>query len=169
MQKAAKLVATATMLTSIWSMPHTAVFARQEGAAFCSAPADLSSMSGVWSDKNAIIAAKYGAHRTQHFYRLEFNRDGTAKGLKSWRKYKSDGFHGFDVSGRKVYEDTESVVGIFEQSDCSLVLVETTIEAGIFKGTLLDDGRIRFTFVQAGETDPMVVRGWLSKESTLSR
>jgi len=47
--------------------------------------------------------------------------------------------------------------------------VETTIEAGIFKGTLLDDGRIRFTFVQAGETDPMVVRGWLSKESTLSR
>jgi hypothetical protein len=166
MQKAAKLVATATMLASILSMPHTAAFARQEGAAAsCSAPADLSSLSGVWSDKNAIKATKQGALRTQHFYRLEFNQDGTVKGLKIWRNYKSDGFPGFDVSGRKVYEDSESVVGIFEQSDCSLALVETTSEAGIFKGTLLDDGRIRVAFVQAGEADPLVVRGLLSKES----
>ena len=169
MQKTAKFVATASMRASIWAIPHTAVFARQEGAAFCSAPADLSSLSGVWSDKNAIIAAKHGAHRTQHFYRLEFNRDGTAKGLKSWRKYKSDGFHGFDVSGSQVYEDSENVVGVFAQSDCSLVLVETTLEAGMFKGTLLDDGRIHFTFVQAGETDPMVVRGRLSKEYNLEQ
>jgi len=167
MQKAAKLIATAGMLTAICSIPHIPVFAQQEGASACNAPRDLSSLSGVWSDKNAIIAAKHGAHRTQHFYRLEFKQDGTAKGLKSWRKYKSDGFHGFDASGSKVYEDSEGVVGVFEKSDCSLVLVETTLEAGLFKGTLLNDGRIRFTFVQAGETDPMVVRGWLSQERTM--
>jgi hypothetical protein len=95
------------------------------------------------------------------------HQDGTAKSTKSWRKYKSDGFHGFDENGTKAYEDSEAVVGVFEKSDCSLVLVETTRKAGLFQGTLLNDVRIRFTFVQAGEADPMVVRGSLSKESKI--
>lgn len=165
MTKAVKLMASAGIITAIHLLPHPPGLANQESTQRCNAPTDLSTLSGIWSDKNAIIAAKHGGHRTQHFYSLEFKQDGTAKGTKSWRKYKSDGFHGFDENGTKVYEDSEAVVGVFEKSDCSLVLVETTREAGLFQGTLLNDGRIRFTFVQAGEVDPMVVRGWLSKES----
>ena len=163
---AAKLIAPIRIITVLCCLISNApAFAQQAGAPKCNAPANMSALSGVWVDKSAIIAAKHGAHRTQHFYHLEFKQDGSATGIKSWRKYESDGFHGFDVNGNKVYEDSEGVVGVFERSDCSLVLVETTLEAGIFHGTLLDDGRIRFTFAQAGEADSMVVRGWLSRET----
>jgi hypothetical protein len=67
MQKAAKLIAAAGMLTAICSISHAPVFAQQEGASVCNAPRDLSSLSGVWSEKNAIIAAKHGAHRHSTF------------------------------------------------------------------------------------------------------
>ena len=137
-----------------------------EGPAICDPPEDVESLSGLWSDTNAIAVTKEHQGSTQHFYDLKFDSHGRVEGVKTWRKKRHAKIQGYDVSGKRTYEDSERVIGIFEKSDCSLILAETTSEEGLFRGSLVQGGLIRFAFVQAGESDPMVVRGWLSRDGS---
>ena len=135
-----------------------------EAPEICDPPGDVESLSGLWSDTDAIIVTKEIQGLTQHFYDLKFDSHGRVEGVKTWRRKSK--IPGYDVSGKRTYEDSERVIGIFEKSDCSLILAETTSEEGLFRGSLVQGGLIRFAFVQAGESDPMVVRGWLSRDGS---
>mgnify|MGYP004209948817 FL=1 len=69
---------------------------------------------------------------------LKVDESGVITGTYAWET--SDG-HGNDSTGKKVQEDSEAVIGVFDSRDCEIGLAETN-ESGSFRGRLLPVGKI---------------------------
>jgi len=125
----------------------------QSLAGACGAPADLSSLSGVWNATSSRVSRGQNAGSQSSTLNLQVDVNGHVKGMRSWKSLE----YGFNAAGNTVNLDAETVTGLFDRATCRMVLVET-VEAGTIQADLKPDGSLPYVLTQPGR-DPVVVMG----------
>ena len=111
----------------------------------CNQPANLSSLSGVYTSIDKVAINSSGPIRSITELSLNVSSDGHIEAGKTWKL--STGFGHKAKDGTKTKGDTEALIGVIK--DCEFAFAETK-ENGIYFGRLLKDGTIRLTMIQSG-------------------
>ena len=112
----------------------------------CNPPQNPSTLSGKYNSQMTAIS-EHGKKFGSSTLDLKVDESGIITGTYAWET--SDG-HGNDSTGKKVQEDSEAVIGVFDSRDCEIGLAETN-ESGSFRGRLLPDGKIDLILIEPGD------------------
>jgi hypothetical protein len=119
-------------------LPWSAAIAAPE-AGQCTAPADLTRLSGVWQAE-ALAHVSGGVAPSRQRLQLQVGPDGRVRGQRDWAAVQTGpgAVQGRNRQGQPAFQEVEPLIGWIEPRSCRVLLVETD-DSGRVSGWLRRD------------------------------